>query len=429
MFKRVILLALAVILSSIINLYAKEDSYSKMAKELSEASNFLKQTKVAIVPFSYMDKRKSEGGAIIAERLTTRIVKLGKLKVIERQHLEKVFQELHFEMTEVVDVEATKQVGKILGVDAIITGSLMDVERNKVEVNARVIKTETAEVVTSSFMKIQKTWSDVSVTQAEPVDQPPKDTRISYQRPETTYKKKPLFNMFVDIFFGSGSGKMDLSFDNMVYPIDEIDLSIDIDGSGTLSSAVYYRQIGFSGMEMKNTSMPLGVRMGFFQNNENNNLSLGADLEVSYITQYLKKQNTSITLNNASTYGFNFFVNDYLKISTLTILSGDLLLQFNDKTFRPYIGLGLGMTINTVTSPYIYQYYGNIYRKPLNDISLGFLYRFPIGIRIMISDLSSLLGEFRISNNTFSFDRNIRNEFDKITMSFKQFFLGFSFSF
>ena len=62
MLKRVILLVLSITLFFVINLSAKENPYSKMAKELSEASTFLKQPKVAIIPFSYMDKRKSDGG-------------------------------------------------------------------------------------------------------------------------------------------------------------------------------------------------------------------------------------------------------------------------------------------------------------------------------------------------------------------------------
>lgn len=432
MLKRVILLVLSITLFFVINLSAKENPYSKMAKELSEASTFLKQPKVAIIPFSYMDKRKSDGGMIVAERLTTRIVKIGKLQVVERHLLEKVLQELHFEMTDIVDVKATKQVGKILGVDAIISGSLIDIKSDRVEVNARVIKTETAEIITTSSVEIKKIWSDASVIQPKPVSpQEPPPIQTRYQQPRKTYKKKPEWDIepFVDVLLGSYSGTVDVSFENYSYPIDEVDLSLDMDGDGFLSHNVSFRKISFSGMEMKNSSTPFGVRIGFFGRPSDNKLSLGADFEISYISQYLKKQDTSVTVNSTTTYDFNFFVNDYLKINTLTILSGDILLQFYDKTFRPYVGLGLGMTINTISSSYIYQYHGVIFRKPLSQTPIGFLYRIPIGMRIKIGELSSLLGEYRISYNYFSFDRGIRNEVDKIKMSFNQFFLGFCFSF
>ena len=139
--KKKTLLVLFFVLFFVLDVYAKQSTYSKMAEELSTASNFLKNPKVAIIPFSYLDKRPSNGGLIVSERLTTRIVRLGKLQVIERQLLEKVLQELKLETTGIVDVKTTKQLGKILGVDAIIAGTLLDIKKNKVEVNARVINT------------------------------------------------------------------------------------------------------------------------------------------------------------------------------------------------------------------------------------------------------------------------------------------------
>ncbi|MFN3966549.1 MAG: hypothetical protein ACK4JE_02485 [Endomicrobiia bacterium] len=94
----------------VFNLYAaKKDTYDKLAKELSDSASLLEKPKVAVLPFSYADGRKSPGGSIVSERLTTRIVKLKKLQVIERQLLDKVIQELHLETTGVVDTETTKQ--------------------------------------------------------------------------------------------------------------------------------------------------------------------------------------------------------------------------------------------------------------------------------------------------------------------------------
>lgn len=444
--KQFFILVLFIVLSFVGNVYAKINPYSQMAQELSEASKFLKKSKVAIIPFSYMDKRKSTGGMIVAERLTTRIVKIGKLQVVERHLLEKVLQELHFEMTDIVDAKATKQVGKVLGVEAIISGSLMDIKPGWVEINARVIKTETAEIITSSFVEIKKIWSDSSVIQTKAVSQThqttvtqptqphyqkPAVTQPRYQKPKKTYTGTPAWDIepFVDIFFGSCNGTVNLSFENYSYPIDEVDLNLDMNGDGFLDHSVYYRKISFSGMQMGTASMPLGIRAGFFSKPTNNKFSLGFDFEMSYISQYLERQRTSVTVNSSSTYDFNFFGNDYIKINTLTLLSGDILIQLYDETFRPYIGMGLGMTINTISSPYIYQYHNGVFRRPLSQTAVGFLFRIPIGIRIKIGQTSSLLGEYRISTNSFSFNRGIKNEVDRISMSFSQLFFGFGFSF
>ncbi|PIU82937.1 MAG: hypothetical protein COS68_06735 [Elusimicrobia bacterium CG06_land_8_20_14_3_00_38_11] len=85
------LLILLLMLSS--KTFAREDEYTKMAKEFSESASLLPQPKIAIMPFVYLDKRISDGGPIVSERLTTRIVKLKKFQVIERQLLEKVLTE------------------------------------------------------------------------------------------------------------------------------------------------------------------------------------------------------------------------------------------------------------------------------------------------------------------------------------------------
>jgi curli biogenesis system outer membrane secretion channel CsgG len=136
------------------------DPYKAMAQELYESSELPVNSKIAIMPFTYGKDKKSDVGIMISERLTTRIVKLHKFKVIERQMLENVMQELHLEGSGIADAETTKKLGKVLGVEAIITGTVLDIDANKAEINARVIKTDTAEVIASSSAEIPDTWSE-----------------------------------------------------------------------------------------------------------------------------------------------------------------------------------------------------------------------------------------------------------------------------
>jgi len=396
-----------------VNLFAKEDAYNKIAKELSEAAAFLTQPKVAIIPFSYTDQRKSEGGKIVAERLTTRLVKLKKLQIIERELLEKVLQELHLETTGIIDVETTKQLGKVLGVEAIITGTLVDIGDNLVEVNARVIKTQTAEVLTAASVEIEKIWSDVAI--APPRPGYPEPTPVVYKR-----KTEGFFHLFL----GASSGKMDLIFENNYYNLGEGELSFDIDGGGVASyTSRPYKKISFEELET-NASVPLGIRFGIFEKN------LGFDFEMSFISKQLKRQKTTIILNDTKTYNFEFYVDDYLKVTTLNF-SGDILVRFSDKSIQPYLGFGLGLSFNKVTSPYIYQYYypGPVFRTPLDQTSLGFIVRIPIGMRIMIDKSTGIFGEYLFSVSTFSFDRDRANETDRITMSMGQILFGVGFGF
>ncbi|MDD5686787.1 MAG: FlgO family outer membrane protein [Elusimicrobia bacterium] len=411
---------------SAVNLFAKEDPYDTIARELSDASNLLTQHKVAIMPFAYTDKRKSDGGIIIAERLTTRIVKLKKLQVIERELLEKVVQELHLESSGIADVETTKQLGKVLGVDAIITGTLLDVEDGQVEINARMIKTETAEVIATAVAEIKKIWSDVSTTQpqiqqGQPVYQQPAYSQPAYQQPSASYRKPG--GGFVDMFIGSSGGLMNLSFENTVYPIDEVDLSFDVNGSGFLENTYTFRKISFEKLETNSASRPIGIRFGGFGK------TFGADFEISYVSRQLKKQDTIMTLNDAKTSSFQFYNDGYINVGILTLLSGDLLMRLSDKVIQPYLGMGLGLTLNKVTSPWIYQYHGSVYEKPLSQVTPGFLFRIPIGMRIMIGEKTSIFGEYRYAFNTCSIDRGIKSEVDTISISMNQILFGLGFGF
>ena len=154
------------------------DPYMSMAQELSESAGLLQNPKIAIMAFSYADKDKPEVGMMVSERLTTRIVKLRKFKVIERQLLENVMQELHLEGTGVMDEETTKKLGKVLGVEAIVTGTIMNLNNTTAEINARLIQTDTAEVIATSAQEVRKTWG------AAP------EPRNTYQRQEYQYDEE-----------------------------------------------------------------------------------------------------------------------------------------------------------------------------------------------------------------------------------------------
>src|SRR3989339_1341650 len=71
-----------------------KDPYKFRAKRLSEAHDRMANRKVAVLPFSYTDNRRSDDGVVVAERLLTRIIEENKLEVVERNLLEKVMGEL-----------------------------------------------------------------------------------------------------------------------------------------------------------------------------------------------------------------------------------------------------------------------------------------------------------------------------------------------
>ncbi|HAM36606.1 MAG TPA: VWA domain-containing protein [Elusimicrobia bacterium] len=115
---------------------------------------------VAVLNFGYHDGASSSGSTIVQERLTTYLVQGGKLQVVERGLLKKALEELKLETTGVMDPKTTQELGKLLGAEAVVLGTLNDLSKKKTEVNARVIETATGKILAAAQAKISRTWSD-----------------------------------------------------------------------------------------------------------------------------------------------------------------------------------------------------------------------------------------------------------------------------
>jgi TolB-like protein len=77
---------------------------------------------------------------IIPEWLTTFLVQTRTFDVIERQKLEKLLQEQSLGQSGIVDEQSAARVGEILGVNILITGTLIGFE-NTLEITVRLIDT------------------------------------------------------------------------------------------------------------------------------------------------------------------------------------------------------------------------------------------------------------------------------------------------
>ncbi|MEW6511583.1 MAG: CsgG/HfaB family protein [Bacteroidota bacterium] len=74
----------------------------------------------------------------VADMLATALVKSGKFSVIERQELDKVFAEQHLGQSGAVTPETAARVGKILGVELLVIGSVSEFGIKKREVSGGV---------------------------------------------------------------------------------------------------------------------------------------------------------------------------------------------------------------------------------------------------------------------------------------------------
>lgn len=110
---------------------------------------FLDRKIIAIKDFEVIMGRNKEVGKYVQEDITTALVNSGQFNVVERLKLQSVLDELKLAQLGLTDPEGAKEVGKLLGADVILTGTLA-ATGEEWNVNLRLINTESG-LITSAF--------------------------------------------------------------------------------------------------------------------------------------------------------------------------------------------------------------------------------------------------------------------------------------
>lgn len=160
-------LGFAILLMPALAARAHSDALPSVAQKLAKGLASASVKRIAVVPLSYPNDERSSGSTIIAERLTTELVGLPGVEVVERALLDQALGEIQLGLTGAIDQATTQKLGKLLGVSAIVTGTLNDVSDTRTEVNARLIETETGKILAASSARVRRTWTD------RPRPQPP----------------------------------------------------------------------------------------------------------------------------------------------------------------------------------------------------------------------------------------------------------------
>ncbi|MBD3306420.1 hypothetical protein GF339_08480 [candidate division KSB3 bacterium] len=104
--------------------------------------------RLAVIEFSAAGQElvPPDLNAIVTEWLTTFLVQITPYEVVERQKLETVLQEQSLGQTGLLDADSAARVGEILGVDILITGTLIHLE-GMFEVSARLIDATSGAII------------------------------------------------------------------------------------------------------------------------------------------------------------------------------------------------------------------------------------------------------------------------------------------
>lgn len=126
-----------------------------LAQQIAASLPADKKPLTAVLDFNDLAGNVSAFGRLVSEELVTKLFQTKRVRVVERGLLEKALNELKFNLSEVVDPTRAKQLGKQVGADAIVIGTITDMG-STVKINARLIEVERGDVLAAAGVEATK---------------------------------------------------------------------------------------------------------------------------------------------------------------------------------------------------------------------------------------------------------------------------------
>ncbi len=106
---------------------------------------------IAVLHFennSFMNKDAYDGlKKGLADMLTTELMKISSLHVLEREKLAAVLMEQELAQSDITDPAGAPQIGKLLGAQLLMYGGFVRDMNNKIRIDVRMVKVESGEII------------------------------------------------------------------------------------------------------------------------------------------------------------------------------------------------------------------------------------------------------------------------------------------
>ncbi|MCB4757684.1 MAG: hypothetical protein LHV69_11760, partial [Elusimicrobia bacterium] len=136
------------------------DNLRRLARKLKNGIKGKTCPLLAVLNFPYSFGKESTGSCLVSERLTTHLVREGA-PLIERRLIQSLLEEKRIWETGITDPGSFNSMGHIMGVEAIVVGSLADSpDQVSTEVRARVVRVDTGEVLSAGTELTERLWWD-----------------------------------------------------------------------------------------------------------------------------------------------------------------------------------------------------------------------------------------------------------------------------
>jgi TolB-like protein len=133
----------------------------------------------------------------LAAMLVTDLSQVPGLRIVERERIQYILDELKMQKSEYFDQASAVKVGKLLGAHRLLLGSFSKIDKSKMRIDARLVKTETGEIISadkvegkpSQLAKLQNdltakvvTWLGVKLAQRPADSGQPLEAVLAYTR-------------------------------------------------------------------------------------------------------------------------------------------------------------------------------------------------------------------------------------------------------
>lgn len=152
------------------------DPYGELAEAVGAAAKAGGVATVAVVPFRSADDKDRADGLALSERLVGRLLQGGAVDVVERTRLEAILAEQRLGADGVIDPRRAAALGRVLGADAVVTGTFVTLSGGRIEVHARLIDVESSRVLGAASARVVKEWEETLMPVSALWDvKPPRD--------------------------------------------------------------------------------------------------------------------------------------------------------------------------------------------------------------------------------------------------------------
>lgn len=143
------------------------DEIPKLASEMAAAISESGKKAIAVADFTDLEGNTTKLGRFLAEEFSVALAGSGQgFQVIDRLHLRSLIKEHELSESGVIDTTTAQKLGKIAGVEALITGTLTPFG-DTIRLTAKILDTESARIIGAISGNLPKTGTFATLVESE----------------------------------------------------------------------------------------------------------------------------------------------------------------------------------------------------------------------------------------------------------------------